>query len=319
MHTARLTACLYLTAAMAITGSYVALSKPLLLALPVFVLAGLRFGIAAIAMLPWTAAHPTDAPLAREEKRLLFLESLFGNFLFSLCMLTGMSMTSASAAGVIFATIPAVVAVLSWLVLKEKLEARSLAAIVLSVSGLVVLQFAKQEGGAPEGAPGAAHSGAVTQSLIGNALIFCAVVCEAIYVVLGRRLLATIRPKRVSALINLIGFALMLPFALWQGVGFAAAGGFAQVSLTAWALLLYYALAASVFSAILWLKGLQTIPANQAGVFTLALPLSATLIGVLGFGERFSALHGLAFALAIGGLILIVTGQTAAPSQTPNR
>ena len=42
--------------------------------------------------------------------RLLFLESFLGNFLFSICMLFGVSMTSAVSAGVIMASIPAVVA-----------------------------------------------------------------------------------------------------------------------------------------------------------------------------------------------------------------
>ena len=42
-----------LARSMVLTGSYVALSKPLVAALPVFLLAWLRFGIAAVAMLPW--------------------------------------------------------------------------------------------------------------------------------------------------------------------------------------------------------------------------------------------------------------------------
>ena len=44
-------ACLALS--MSLTGSYVALSKPLVHVLPVFLLAWMRFGIAAVAMLPW--------------------------------------------------------------------------------------------------------------------------------------------------------------------------------------------------------------------------------------------------------------------------
>ncbi len=40
-------------------------------------------------------------------------ESLFGNFLFSIFMLYGVSMTSAASAGVILSTLPAVVALFS--------------------------------------------------------------------------------------------------------------------------------------------------------------------------------------------------------------
>jgi hypothetical protein len=52
-------------------------------------------------------------------RRLLFLESFLGNFLFSICMLFGVSMTSAVSAGVIMAAIPAACALLSWAFLRE--------------------------------------------------------------------------------------------------------------------------------------------------------------------------------------------------------
>ncbi len=53
----RYAAYLLLTASMALVGSYVALSKPLVAALPVFALAFLRFAIGAVAMVPVDASH----------------------------------------------------------------------------------------------------------------------------------------------------------------------------------------------------------------------------------------------------------------------
>ncbi|HEU0203933.1 MAG TPA: DMT family transporter, partial [Burkholderiaceae bacterium] len=91
--------CLF--ASMALVGTYVALSKPLTAAIPVFALALLRFGIAAVAMLPWTTRAPGEPVLTALERRQLFVMSFFGNFLFSVCMLYGISLTTATAAGVI--------------------------------------------------------------------------------------------------------------------------------------------------------------------------------------------------------------------------
>ena len=139
-------AYLLLTASMALVGTYVALSKPLVAALPVFALAFLRFAIGAVAMIPWTPRARGEAPLSAPERRWLFLMSFFGNFLFSVCMLTGIGMTTATAAGVILATLPAVVALLSRLVLRERLAPRTLLAIALAVGGIVLLQFAKLAG-----------------------------------------------------------------------------------------------------------------------------------------------------------------------------
>src|SRR5262249_60249203 len=79
-----------------------------------------RFGIAGIAMLPFTRRAPGEAPLSGTEHRLLFVQSFFGNFLFSICLLTGMTHTTATAAGVVLSTLPAVVALLSWLVLPRE-------------------------------------------------------------------------------------------------------------------------------------------------------------------------------------------------------
>lgn len=290
----RLASYLLLTASMTLVGTYVALSKPLVAAIPVFALAFLRFGIAAVAMLPWSAPRAHEAALTRREHGLFFLMSFLGNFLFSICMLSGVALTTAAAAGVIMATLPAVVALGSWLVLRERLSRRALAAIALAIGGIALLQFAR-------GARDASHGA----TLLGNALIFGAVICEASYVIIGKRLAATRAPLRVSALINLWGLALITPFGLWQLSSF----DLAAVSLPLWTLLVFYSLAASLFAVWLWMTGLKHVPANHAGVFTVALPVAATAVGVLLLGETFTLLHAGALALAAAGVVLIATAR----------
>ncbi len=278
-----------LTGSMALVGSYVALSRPLTAAIPVFVLALLRFAIAAVAMLPWTRRAANEPPLTRTEQRLFFTLSFFGNFLFSICMLYGVSMTTATAAGVIMATLPAVVALLSWLLLREQLGGRVLLAIALAVGGVALLQFARADG---------VSRGA---SLLGNALMMGAVLCEAIYVIIAKRLSATRSPLRVSALANLWGLALIAPLGLWQLASF----DLRSLSAPLWLLLVFYSLAASLFAVWMWVSGLKQVPANQAGVFTVALPLAATAVGVYVLGESFTAMHAVALSFAIAGVVLI--------------
>jgi len=294
----RPSAYLLLTASMALVGSYVALSKPLLAAFPVLVLALLRFAIAAVVMLPFTGPARGEAPLSRREHLQLFFMSFFGNFLFSIAMLNGIARTTATAAGVILATLPAVVAVLSWLFLRERLGPRVLAAIALAVVGITVLQFARHDGGAAQA------------SLLGNALMLGAVVCEAIYVIFARRLAEKRSALRVSALINLWGLILITPWGLaqWHQADFAAIGP------RLWALLVFYAIAASLVAVWLWMKGMKVVPATEAGVFTVALPISATLVGVGLLGETFSLLHALALLLAAAGVVLIAS---APPTSAP--
>ncbi len=284
---------LLLTASMALVGSYVALSKPLVAALGVIMLAFLRFAIAAVAMAPWTLPRANEPVLSRREHGLFFLMSFLGNFLFSLAMLNGIARTTATAAGVIMATLPAVVAIGSWLFLREQLSRRVLVAIGLSIAGIGLLQFAR--GG------DASHG----TTLLGNALVFGSVVCEASYVIIGKRLAATRSPLRVSALINLWGLVLMTPLALWQWSRFEPA----EMTAPLWVLLVFYSLAASLVAVWLWMTGLRHVPAHQAGVFTVALPITASLIGVVFLGEAFTPLHAAALLLAIGGVLLSATAR----------
>jgi len=273
---------------MALVGSYVGFSKLLVLVFPVFLLAWLRFGIAAIAMVGWVKRTPSEAPLSSHDRKLLFLESFFGNFLFSICMLFGVSLTSALAAGVIMAAIPAVVAVMSWLLLRERITPRVAAGIACAVGGIALVSFTKHA------------DGAAPNSLLGNVLLFCAVVCESSYVVIGKKLTGQVSAKRISALVNLWGLLLVTPLGVWQALSF----DFSAVKMPSWWMLLFYSLAASMVTVWLWMTGLKHVQASSAGVFTVLLPVSAALVGVLLLGEAFSAMQAVAFALALAGVVL---------------
>jgi len=290
-------ACLGLS--MSLVGSYVALSKPLAAALPVFLLAWLRFGIGGAAMLRWLKKPAEEIPMSRQTARLLFLESFLGNFLFSICMLFGVSLTSAVAAGVIMASIPAAVALMSWLFLRERIALRVWAAVACAVAGIALVSLSKN--------PQAAHAAdgpeaglASSYAWLGNLLLVGAVLCEAAYAVIGKKLTGVLSPKRISALINLWGFTLVTPLGLWMAWDF----DFGGVAPSLWVLLVFYSLAASVWTVWLWMTGLKTIPANEAGVFAVLLPISAAAVGVIVLGETLNATQVGAFGIALAGVVL---------------
>ena len=289
-----------LALAMAIVGAYVGFSKALVVIFPVFLLAWLRFAIAAVAMAPWLRRPVDEAPLDARIHRLLFLESFFGNFLFSICMLAGIYRSSALAAGVIMAAIPAVVAILSWVLLSERPGWRVMVGIACAIAGIALVAFARD-------ADGELASG----SLLGALLLLGAVFCEALYVVLGKKLSARVGPKRISALINLWGLALVTPLALWQLPGF----DWKLIPESSYVLLVVYAISASVLTVWLWMTGLKHVPASSAGVFSVFLPISAAAVGVTFLGEQFTRAQAAAFALALVGVVLASwrSGATATP------
>jgi drug/metabolite transporter (DMT)-like permease len=294
-------ACLVLS--MSLVGGYVALSKPLVAAMPVFLLAWMRFAIGSVAMVPWLRKPADETPMTRQTRRLVFLESFLGTFLFSICMLYGLSMTSAASAGVIMASLPAVVALMSWRFLRERVAARTWAATACAALGIGLLGMAEAGGAVPGG-----------DARLGNLLVFCAVLCEAAYAVIGKKLTGVLGSKRIASLVNLWGLALMTPFGLYMAIGF----DFTSLEPRLWLLLAFYSLAASVWSVWLWMTGLKRVPAAQSGVFTVMLPVSAALVGVFVLGEELRGLQLLAFALALCSVLLATVPARSAGRSSPD-
>lgn len=309
-------ACLILS--MSLVGSYVALSKPLTLVLPVLLLAWLRFGIGGLAMLRWLKKPMHEPVMTPQTKRLVFIESLLGNFLFSICMLYGVIMTSAVNAGIIMAMIPAVVALMSWAFLRERISLRIWLAIACGVLGIILYTLSNSEhfrqyirriylylpplnaGVRQHATIETVSSQFLETSWLGSLLLFGAVLCEAAYAVIGKKLTTALSPKRISALINAWGFALMTPFGIYMAWSF----DFRSVPVGSWWLLVFYALAASVWSVWLWMTGLRVVPASAAGVYTVFLPIAAAVVGVFVLGESLNAIQIFGFALALLGVVL---------------
>lgn len=308
-----------LALSMALVGAYLGFSPVLVSAFPVMLLAWLRFALAAVAMAGWVPRSAAEPRLSREQHGLLFLQSLLGNFLFTILALNGAWLAGATSAGVVMAALPACVALMSRIFLKEALTPQIWSATACSAAAVALL--ALQRALPTEEASAADkdwHAG-----LLGHLMLLGAVVCEASYVVVGKRLSATIRAHRVTAIINLWGLALSTPAGLYLAWSFQ----FSAVEAATWGLLVFYALAASMVTVWLWMKGLQTVSAHSAGIFTVFLPLSSAAVGVGLLGEPWSAVHGVALLLALVAVWLVTRSgplppvpqpsELAEPTQTP--
>ena len=207
-------------------------------------------------------------------------------------MIYGIALSNAVSAGIILAAIPAAVALLSWVFLREQMQLRLLLAIACAVGGIALLNLSAN-GDAADG----------SSLWLGRALLLGAVFCEATYVVIGKKLSSALSPKRISALINLWGLALSTPAGLYLLLDF----DLQQVPLSGWLLLLYYSAAASMISVWLWLQGLRAVPAAHSGVFTVMLPMGSVLTGVLLLGETLALGQILALTLALLGIVLVTT------------
>ncbi len=282
-----------LALAMTFVGTNVGIGKTMVAVMPVAAFALWRFVIAIIALAPRYRPSAMRR-VTRSQWGHLFVQTFFGTFLFTLLMLYGVRMTTATAAGVITATLPACVALLSWAVLREHPSRRTLVSIGLAIAGVALLNASRGD------AHGASGADASSGAWLGNALVLGAVVCEAIYVIVSKRLAAELPAIDICAYTHLIGGLLMLPLGI---VGLMAVD-YSALTPGHWALIVWYGLAASVFSFFLWMRGIRHVSAQLAGVFTAMVPVAATAYGVIFLGERLSVAQGGALALTVAGIVL---------------
>jgi len=294
----RLIAALSLVAAMAFTGTNVAFGKAIAAAVPIYLFVVFRFAVASVALAPLAHMEPGPkvACMTRAQWRSLALMALLGMVGFTVLMLEGLKRTAAADAGIITATLPAVVAAFGLVLGGERLSRAQGLAVGLAVAGLALVQATGAAGG--------------TATLVGNLLVAGAVLCEASFVVLGKQLAPPYRPLRLALAANLAGLALAAPLALLDLPGFDPGA----VTSGTWLLGTWYALSASVFCLWLWYAGLPHVETWLAGLATAAMPVAALATSALYLGETIGATRLAGAALVIAGIVL---GALSAPGKGP--
>lgn len=284
----RARAALLLVAAMLLTGANVPVGKLIAAEVPVLPFVLFRFIVSSLALsiLVRGEPGPTLSSLDRRQQLDLVLMALVGMVGFTVCMLEGVSRTAAADAGIITATLPAVVALLGMLFMGERLGIRGLASVSLAVAGLVLVQ-----------ATGGGGGGA---SALGNLLVGLAVLGEACFVLLAKRLTPPLQPIRLALGANLAGLAITLPLAL---------PGLPAIDLLAfrpalWGWGLYYVLTSSVVCLLLWYRGIPHVETWLAGLATAAIPIAALAVAAAVLGEPIGPIRLAGAALVIAGIVL---------------
>jgi len=292
---------LYLTLAMPLVGSTVVASKIAMGSLPPFTATVLRFALALPCFLVLMRVYGVRLPRpGRRDRLILAVQGLTGTAGYTALLMAGLQTTSAADAGVILGTLPVVAAVVAVAVLGERPRPALLATVGLAAAGLFVLNRQPVDA-----APGSAA---------GNALVFAAVVCEALFSLLNRRLRVDVPPLALSALMSAIGLAAALPFALAEHPWTLHAAPAALLAV-AW-----YALLPTVGGFLLWYAGTARVGGTEAAPFMALAPVAALLLAALWLGEPVGMrqLAGVGFVLAaLGAHVLSGTGRGRAAAQLP--
>jgi drug/metabolite transporter (DMT)-like permease len=274
---------LYLIAAMATVGSTVIASKIIAAGMPPFTATALRFAMALPIFIAIMFLTGKRLPrLSRRDWLLVVFQAVAGSVGYTTLLISGLSLTSAANAGIIIGTLPVVSAAIAVLLLGERPRPGIYLAITIAASGVlaIVLQ------------PGDGHS-----SLIGDILIFGAVLCEGLFILINKRLHTPVESLALSTLVTAFGLiACIVPAALEPHFNWL------DVAPALWAIA-YYALVPTVAGFLFWYAGARRVSGAEASVFTSVAPVSAVLMAGTFLGETISLNHVLGTGCVLAAVL----------------
>ena len=207
---------------------------------------------------------------------------------YQLCFFWAVTLTGVAVAALLaICSAPILIAVLATLTLGERLSRTMRASLALAVAGTALLVVG------PRGLDEIAG-----RFGLGALLALGAGLSYAVYAVGTKRLLGLMAPLPLAALTFSAAALLITPALL-------GAGPIRRPFAAAWPLLLYLGVVPTAFAYVLFTAGLRRAPATAAGIVSLLEPLTATLLGVLVFGERLGAVGAAGGALLLGGIALL--------------
>ena len=200
----------------------------------------------------------------------------------------GLQYTSATKTSLIIATIPIVVLIFSAIFLKERLRALNIVGIIFSLAGVTLLVFGGQQ------------QMGLSGMLIGDILIFGAVLAASAYMIMTRRLGESLTPLQITGMQIIFGAILFFPAFLWDLPSLELQ----TVSTDSLIALIVLTIFATIGAFLCYNYALTKIPAAQAAVCINGIPLVTAFGAWMILGETLSALQLIGGALVLLAVIL---------------
>lgn len=273
--------------AMSLAGSSVVVGKIIISSMPVFLGTFLTLLVALLTMLPLMVKriHEIRA-LTFREWRYLFLQGLFGIVLFRIFTLYGLHHTGAVEAGIVTGTTPAVLAVLSYFLLKEKLNEQAVIALCCAVAGCIFINVTHGT------SPG-------NHSISGSVLVFFAVISEALFTIFRKKIASSVSAITNTFVLILCSLVVLLIPALYDWFNTAH-----LLDLRSTLAILYYGIVATVLAYLLWTSAVGNVDGATAGIASAAMPASSVLLASLILGEQLQAPQLFGCAFIIAGIVI---------------
>ncbi|MFH1101231.1 MAG: DMT family transporter [Methanobacteriota archaeon] len=249
----------------------------------------LRFLVATPLMILVVILRKKPLVLPLKEFPWLLVLGLSGVTFLYVFQFVGIQYTTASTSAVLINTNVIFIAILSVLLLHERLTRKRSLGIILSFVGVLLVMLSQLS---PE------DFTLTNTFVLGCLFILLSAMCWAVYSLVGKRLLKVYDEWVITMYAFILGTLCFLPFVFSDLPSMVF-----QTSVSGWLAVLYLAVACSLFGYLGWYYALKHIDASQAAVFLNFIPLFTIIMSFV-LGERITWFFLLGAIFIIYGVYL---------------
>lgn len=278
---------LFLILAQMMVGVNIVFSKYMLASIPILSILALRFTLASVLLLPshWLTparkqpVYSYFSRLTRWDWFFIFAQALSAGVMFNFVILWGLKYTDANVAGIISSALPAIIAMMSWLILGEKISGKKAVCVAFATLGLVVIAYDKLNGLN------------VTHSFVGDLLVLVSLLPEAMYYILSKMHVNSLPVFLISSLLNGINAILLILLSI-------SVGSSLNTPASDWLILIILGISSGLFY-VFWYFGCQKVDGVMASLSTAVMPLATVLLAWFLLGEQLTPAQTIGMSMVI--------------------
>ncbi|MBN1819182.1 MAG: DMT family transporter [Prolixibacteraceae bacterium] len=245
----------------------------------------IRLILSSALMFAWIKLFGVFNKIRREDYGLFLISSLFNPFLYFLGENYGVKFTSPTVSAVIIATIPLVVPVMGYFVLKERLSKLNIVGLAISFMGVLIMILTR--------------GFKLETSLIGLSSLLFAVFSAVGYAVYLKKLTLRYSPVFIIAVQNLLGVLYFLPVFLLLDLGhfLSVRPNFELISS-----IVALAVLCSSLAFVAFTIATKEIGVSKTNVFANLIPVFTGIFSFIVIGEELNSQKILGILIVVAGL-----------------
>lgn len=293
---------LFLLGAFILAGTSVIAARFVTGKLGAFTITAVSLFFALLSLLPFSAKKLKSAILQMSMRNwgFIFMQALFGVFLYRMFLLFGLLRTSSVEAGILTGATPAVTAILARLLLRETTDRKKQCGILCTIGGIFLVQGLLLP-----------DSKFLVDHLRGNLLVLCAAVCESLFNTCSRIVVVKnqldgsrqIPPVVQTTLVSTVALVFCIVPALFEH----PVQSLSHAGAREWAALIWYGVFITALAFLFWYEGIWCCSVSTAAAFSGMVPFTSLTLSVLLLGEKTHWNQWLGGLFIILGMVLIGT------------